>query len=300
MIRFSIVIPTFNRADFLIFAINSVSAQSYSNWELIIIDDGSTDKTAEVVRQLKDKRIKYFYQENAERSAARNNGIMHAKGEYICFLDSDDEFNNTYLEELHKEIENREYEKAVFMGKLVFKQNKTIIKSTDPFSNEKDLPQKLLKSYSVIPCLQCVHRDIFEKYKFHPDFSLWEDTHLFLRIFENFNLYPVHKAIIFVNTHTGSTVAQNFNEVSIDSLNRYLAAINDLDRNIDFLKTEKNKKKIFKSYRSNKIRMYFYQAKTNKQYAVAFRIGLILLRNKFNLTNLFTFVKLFPSILLRK
>lgn len=89
MLHFSVIIPTYNRASMLPKAIESVLAQTYPNWELIIVDDGSTDNTKELVANFieKDGRIKYIYQENAERSAARNNGIKNAKGEYICFLE---------------------------------------------------------------------------------------------------------------------------------------------------------------------------------------------------------------------
>ena len=87
--KFTIIIPTYNRAAFLPNAIESVLAQTYTNWELIVVDDGSTDNTKDVVSQYSDSRIIYIYQQNAERSAARNNGIAHAKGDYVCFLDSD-------------------------------------------------------------------------------------------------------------------------------------------------------------------------------------------------------------------
>ena len=87
--KFSIIIPTYNRAAFLPKAIESVLAQTYTDWELIVVDDGSTDNTREVVAQYNDERIIYIYQENAERSAARNNGISQAKGDFICFMDSD-------------------------------------------------------------------------------------------------------------------------------------------------------------------------------------------------------------------
>jgi glycosyltransferase involved in cell wall biosynthesis len=78
-------------------AVQSVINQSFLNWELIIIDDGSKDNTKDVVEQFKDTRIKYHYQKNTERSQARNNGIDFSKGSYICFLDSDDEYCNNHL-----------------------------------------------------------------------------------------------------------------------------------------------------------------------------------------------------------
>jgi len=87
---FSIIIPSWNRAAFLKTAVNSVLAQTFSEWELIIVDDGSTDNTGEVVKTFTDQRIQYIRQENRERGAARNTGAKSAKGKYITFLDSDD------------------------------------------------------------------------------------------------------------------------------------------------------------------------------------------------------------------
>jgi len=89
---FSIIIPTYNRASMIPKAIESVLQQTFVEWELIIIDDGSIDNTAEIVKTYTDSRIKYIWQENQERSVARNKGISIAKGRYICFLDSDNKY----------------------------------------------------------------------------------------------------------------------------------------------------------------------------------------------------------------
>lgn len=86
----SVITPTFNRSEFLREAINSVLAQTYENFELIIVDDGSTDDTKKVIEPyLTDQRIKYFYQFNQGQSVARNRGISESNGAFICFLDSD-------------------------------------------------------------------------------------------------------------------------------------------------------------------------------------------------------------------
>lgn len=88
----SVIMPAYNAANFIQEAIDSVILQTFSNWELIIIDDGSTDTTAEIIAIYinKDNRIKYFYQQNQKQSKAKNLGISHASGTYIAFLDADD------------------------------------------------------------------------------------------------------------------------------------------------------------------------------------------------------------------
>jgi len=85
----SVVIPTYNRAKFVTKAIESVLAQTYKDYEIIVVDDGSTDNTKEVLEPYMDK-IRYIYRENAGVSAARNTGIRAAFGQWIAFLDSDD------------------------------------------------------------------------------------------------------------------------------------------------------------------------------------------------------------------
>lgn len=95
----SIIIPTCNNANTICRSVDSCINQIYKNIEIIVIDDGSTDNTKEVLSKYNtDKRFKYIYQENQERSAARNHGLDVAKGEYIQFLDSDDEIYPTKIE----------------------------------------------------------------------------------------------------------------------------------------------------------------------------------------------------------
>ena len=93
----SVVIPAYNREKTIKKAILSVLNQGYKELEILVVDDGSTDNTANVVKSINDSRIKYIYQKNKGACAARNNGIIKASGQYIAFHDSDDVWHSNKL-----------------------------------------------------------------------------------------------------------------------------------------------------------------------------------------------------------
>lgn len=99
MVRVSVIIPLFNKAPYIQRALDSVTAQTCAHFELIVVDDGSTDEGARIVEACNDPRIRLVKQENAGPGAARNRGIADARGEFIAFLDADDEWSSYYLEE---------------------------------------------------------------------------------------------------------------------------------------------------------------------------------------------------------
>ena len=107
-IEVTIIMPCYNQAEYIADSINSVLAQTFKNWECIIIDDGSTDNSANVVATFleKDRRIKYFRIKNGGPSNARNFGIQQATSIYILPLDSDDKISPTYVEECLKTIKS--------------------------------------------------------------------------------------------------------------------------------------------------------------------------------------------------
>jgi glycosyltransferase involved in cell wall biosynthesis len=93
----SVIVPCYNHAHYLFFALQSVQAQSFSDWEIIVVDDGSSDNTQAVVNAFADPRISYIYQENQGLSAARNAGIRAARGAFLAFLDADDEWLPSFM-----------------------------------------------------------------------------------------------------------------------------------------------------------------------------------------------------------
>ena len=120
---FSVIIPTRNREKDIVNAINSIKNQRYDNWEVIVVDDGSTDNTEEAVIEtgLGDERIKYIkHDEPQERVGAFNTGHSLATKDWICYLGSDDEYMSIYLETMNKAInQNPEY-KIFNCGKVVY------------------------------------------------------------------------------------------------------------------------------------------------------------------------------------
>lgn len=101
MIRISIIIPLYNKEPYIKRCIQSILDQTYQSFEIIIINDGSTDRSIEIAKEFNDKRIRIFNQNNAGVSAARNRGIREAQYPYIAFLDADDEWAPPHLEQIH-------------------------------------------------------------------------------------------------------------------------------------------------------------------------------------------------------
>ena len=136
---FSIILPTYNRAEFLDRCIISVLNQSVTDWELLIIDDGSIDNTGEVVEKYTsaDGRIKYIYQTNQKTSAARNLGLKKAAGKYICFIDSDDEYDNNHLETFFDHIQTSD-SKFFYYTKFRFKEGDVSLDYSIPQPLEYD------------------------------------------------------------------------------------------------------------------------------------------------------------------
>ena len=119
--KFSIIVPVYNACLFLHICIASVAAQSVNDWELILIDDGSTDGSAEILDAYAeaDSRICVIHQENRGQFFARQSGIYYARGEYLVFLDSDDEITPECLEILQTEISKEVPDIIMYTGKVI-------------------------------------------------------------------------------------------------------------------------------------------------------------------------------------
>ena len=137
---FSVIMPVYNGEKFIDDAINSVCAQTYDNWELIIVNDGSKDNTADVLKKYEiNSQIKIIHQENGGVSVARNTAISASKGEYIVFLDADDVWHTNHLEVMNELI--TEYPDAGLYATFTRTElvNGGIIEECNFFKNKPDV-----------------------------------------------------------------------------------------------------------------------------------------------------------------
>ena len=154
----SIIMPSYNQGLYLPEALDSVLAQTYTNWECIIVDDGSKDNTPEVSKAYcaKDSRIQYIYQENSGVSAARNNGVAHSKGEYILPLDGDDKIAPEFLELTLQEIVKDRNIRVVYSDVQYFGARNDLY-NLPPFSIEQ------LMGMNVMCVTSLFRREDFDK-----------------------------------------------------------------------------------------------------------------------------------------
>lgn len=266
---FSVIIPTYNRATKLKEAVQSVCDQSFKNFELIIVDDGSTDNTKQVIESFRDERIKYIYQNNQERSAARNNGIRNAKGTFICFLDSDDLYLPQHLESLWKSIAGKENKLAVFStGMLRINDQEIAFGHPMPYTNNVS-PVLYVWKHFLFANTVCAHYKVFETHLFDERFRIWEDTHLWLRLLSIFPFHQIPEYTVIQKQHRGSTVESMFRKIKVSEIEQYIKAIDDIFENYYDLVRSSLTIQDRDDYIERKYMMFYSTAISNKQYDVA-------------------------------
>jgi glycosyltransferase involved in cell wall biosynthesis len=201
---FSIVIPAYNRAYILPQTIESILKQSFNDYEIIVVDDGSKDNTKEVITSLNLPQLKYVYQNNAERSAARNNGVRHASGQYICFLDSDDFYLENHLQVLYDEIANNAFDKAMYFVECNHLQKGVITKPKLQVI-ETDLYTYFFNQ-SVVPARVCIEKSIFDEFSFDEKTVIVEDTVLWCNIATKYPIHHIHQNTVLYHLHDDNSV----------------------------------------------------------------------------------------------
>jgi len=224
----SVIIPTYNRADIITEAINTVLEQTYQNFEIIVIDDGSTDNTCEVIKNIDDSRIQYIYQENSGRpSLARNTGIKISIGEYIAFLDSDDLWHREKLEKQIDILDNNNNIGLVTNWSLykTFKNEEIQVKKSQAKTQKENVLYILTapdKAFTGTPTL-LVRKKCFETIgSFDDEMTFCEDWDLFFRISLLYEIYNIEEILTYVRMHQESISKTPDVKKFKDSYLRYL------------------------------------------------------------------------------
>lgn len=190
---FSIIIPTYNRAYILWKAIQSVIAQTESRWELIIVNDGSTDCTLRLLEEFRDEKIRFITISHQGASAARNRGLEIAQAEYIAYLDSDNAWHPNFLEIMTKTIRKNETGVLWYCGQNCTFWERTeggkwflISQNIEPRA-QYDLREVWQLKGADTNCIVHRRREILEKTGGWDEQCVWlEDWDFFLRVFLEF------------------------------------------------------------------------------------------------------------------
>lgn len=241
---FSIIIPTYNRANYIQRSISCVLNQTFQDFEIIVVDDGSTDNTFDLVRLMDDKRVHYFYKDNEERGIARNYGLEKANGKYVSFFDSDDLIYTNHLEIIYKTINN--------LG------NPEVLHSDYEFRDEGGniiprgiklpslLNNHLLENSEIGVLGVFIRRDTAVKHSFiaHRSAIVGEDLYLWLTLASRYPFHHVPVVTSAIVLHGGRSLNDRD---AFKFLKSALLLINNLKTDEEF----------FKHYSKNKVNYFF-------------------------------------------
>lgn len=224
----SVIIPTRNRSALLVRAVKSVAMQTYNNWEIIIVDDASTDDTEKAVSGLLKGKIKYIrLNERAGGAAARNLGIKDAKGDYIAFLDDDDEWLPVKLEKQINQFSKDNSIAICYTGRNVKKEGKRFFGLSKKYSfhlpESKDHFKSIMTDNFVGPSSSVlIRRDVLEKSGgFDENLPCYQDYELFIRILRGGKAYGINEGL--VNYYVGSPEHVSLTRENVIKGERYLA-----------------------------------------------------------------------------
>ena len=226
---FSIIISTKNRANLIKNAIKSILEQSFQDFEIIIIDNASTDNTEDIINNFNDKRITFLKNKiDKERCYARNRGIDNAKGKYICFLDSDDQFLPNHLDIIHKRIQEKPETALYFTNAyevLNFKEKRDRL---CPNIEDYNLFEYLL-TFTFNPARVAIHKTILKEFNFDLKMPGLEDLDLWLRIASRYPIYQIKERTILYNLHEDAYSVDSFSRFKKElKLYRYVFKRNEL------------------------------------------------------------------------
>lgn len=248
MYKISTIVPVYNGQDYIKFAIESILKQTFADFEIIIIDDGSVDNTKEICQNLvkKDSRIKYFYKKNGGAGSARNLGIEKATGEYIHFLDSDDWIHQKTYEIIVKFLDENDLDMCYFGMAEKFKKikikGKIYVHQQDSYINNliKNKQKKKIGLFGSASIFLAKTK-LVKKINFLENHTL-EDIYFTSKLIKESNR---------IGCFTGKLYYYNQNNLSSVSTNKSYEKINDILYVWELLDRENKDIRFVKYYKTN-------------------------------------------------
>jgi glycosyltransferase involved in cell wall biosynthesis len=207
---FSIIAPTYNRQNFIYKTIESLLYQTYENFEIIIVDDGSTDNTKAEIKKFHDKRIRYFYKKNGERGAARNYGAEEARGRYLNFFDSDDLSYPNHLATAHEIITSCKNLIVFHLNYEVKRPNGEIIRKGPGAKNPDQIKLEMLKNNFISINGVFIETQTFRKHRFNEDrrLAVAEDWALWLTLESTFGIKCLPNVTSAIIEHASRSITE--------------------------------------------------------------------------------------------
>ena len=217
----SIIMNCYNGEAFLNEAINSITKQTFENWELIFFDNNSKDNSEKIVKSFKDSRIKYFKSDRLlNLYDARNLAVKKTNGDYISFLDTDDMWTKDKLEKQINFIKKNSNYKILYSNYYVLKNNEKQIM----YKNELPsgfITQKLLDFYGIGINTAFLDKSIFEQYNFKKDLNIIGDFDFFIQTSKKFQIGYISDPLTFYRIHENSFTKKNY-KMYINELSNWI------------------------------------------------------------------------------
>lgn len=208
MPKVSVIIPAYNALAYLPEAVDSVVKQTFTDFEVLIVDDGSSDGTVEWVSQIKDSRVRLISQQNQGSSGARNTGITAAVGEYIALLDADDIWEPTKLQKQVRYLEENPSVGLVDTWTvLINQQGKSTGKVVVSYADKDDVWKQLVQFKPICPCdsTPLIRRSCFETVGlFNRELPFLEDLDMWIRLASQYRFAVIKEPLVRYRQHPGS------------------------------------------------------------------------------------------------
>lgn len=248
----SIIVPAYNVEQYIGECIESILQQTYSNFELIIINDGSVDNTPIIINDyaVKDSRIKLVNQKNSGQGAARNKGIEASQGKYIVFIDSDDIIASTYLNDLYDTLLKSQSDIVIcqFCSDIGLLNNSS--EKIDIVSGKRDIMNNFYSNKCmlfVVPWNKIYKRELFENNRFSEDGILEDEGTLYKVFYESNKIAIIDKFLYFYRIREQSTMNSTLTDKNLIVFSRLENVVTFFENNNEIELSNKAKIRLLKN-----------------------------------------------------